>query len=146
MSPHRPLHAAGLGAWLTIAAAALLSPHAARAEDPIDCTNAMSTADMNTCAGRDFEKADAALNDAYGKALAAIPEMATDDPQFNAKSWEQVLRASQRAWLAFRDAECDDHVPMFWTGGSGATVDIISCKTEKTEARTKELLSRYGAE
>lgn len=128
-------------ACLLLSAAAL--PPSVIAEPAIDCTNAVSTYQMNHCAGLDFEKADAELNRVYKGALAAIPEMAVDEPQFNAKSWEAALRASQRAWIAFRDAECDEHVPMFWTGGTGATAEVIGCKTELTQARSKALRERY---
>jgi uncharacterized protein YecT (DUF1311 family) len=118
----------------------------ARAEDALDCQEALSTVEMNRCAGAEFEKADKELNEVYQKALAEIPEMAGDDPLFDAKAWEAALRASQRSWIAFRDAECEGHVAMFWSGGSGATVDIIGCKTEKTEARIRELRARYENE
>lgn len=124
----------------------LLSRPAAGDDDKIDCDNALTTYEMNICAGRAYEAADAKLNAVYKQALAAIPEMAIGEKPFDAKSWEAALRASQRAWIAFRDAECEGHVAMFWTGGSGATVDIIGCKTEKTEARTKELSERYEIE
>jgi uncharacterized protein YecT (DUF1311 family) len=110
--------------------------------DPASCAEALSTAAMNRCADAEFSKADADLNAVYQKALASIPEFA-GDPPWDAKSWEEALRTSQRAWVAFRDAECDKHVAMFWTNGSGATVDILGCKTEKTEQRTKELKDRY---
>jgi uncharacterized protein YecT (DUF1311 family) len=119
---------------------------AAEPAAPADCTEALSTVEMNDCAGAEFEKADGELNRVYAKALAAVPELATDDPPFDAKTWEEALRASQRAWVAFRDAECEGHVAKFWGGGTGATVDIIGCKTEKTEQRTRELKQRYEVE
>lgn len=111
-------------------------------EERIDCGNAVTTYEMNACADRAFTAADADLNAVYQRALKAVPEMASDKP-YDAKSWEAALRASQRAWVAFRDAECRDHVAMFWTGGTGATVDIVSCMSEKTKARSKELSDRY---
>lgn len=117
-------------------------PLAAEDDKAIDCANAVSTYEMNACADKDFTAADADLNRVYAEALKAVPEMASDPP-YDAKSWEQALRASQRAWVAFRDAECQNHVAMFWTGGSGATADIIGCMEEKTKARTKELKERY---
>ena len=49
-------------------------------DEKLDCANAMSTRDMNLCAGQEFEKADAALNAYYSKALAAIPGMASEKP------------------------------------------------------------------
>lgn len=133
-----------------LAALALLTafaaPAPAAAEDPpLDCAEALSTQDMNNCAGAEYEKADAALNAVFKQALAAIPDMAGEKP-FDAKSWEEALRASQRAWIAYRDQECDEHVAMFWSGGSGGTVEIIGCKTALTEARTKDLKTRYEIE
>lgn len=116
--------------------------HAEEEEDKIDCSNAMSTVEMNHCAGLELEKADAELNKVYKMALARIPEMA-GEPPFDAKSWEGVLRASQRAWVTFRDAECDGHAPMSWGGGTGTTVAVLGCKTSLTEARTKMLKDQY---
>lgn len=110
---------------------------------PVNCADAMSTHDMNICAAEDLEKADVVLNETFKKALAAIPDMSVADSSYDAKSWEAALRASQRAWIAFRDSECEGHVPMFWTGGSGTTVDVLGCKTEVTKARTRQLKERY---
>lgn len=111
-------------------------------EPEVDCDNAGSTYEMNVCAGREFEAADKELNDVYKRALAAVPDMATERP-YDATSWADALRKSQRAWLAYRDAECEGHVPMFWSGGSGATADMTGCATDLTKARTKELKERY---
>lgn len=122
-----------------VAGAGANAPRAA-----VDCENAVSTVDMNACAQAELDRADVALNAAYKAALADIPEMASEAP-YDAKGWEAALRASQRAWVAFRDAECNDHVAMFWTGGTGATADILGCMTTKTEERTKELTERYAA-
>lgn len=119
-----------------------VAPLNAADDTPIDCANAVSTYELNACADKDFVAADAELNRVYAAALNAVPEMATDPP-YDAKSWEQALRASQRAWVAFRDAECQNHVAMFWSGGTGATADITGCMEEKTKARTKELQERY---
>lgn len=121
------------------------TPALAGGTQNIDCANASSTVEMNFCAGEDLEKADAELNRLYQKALAAIPEMATEKP-FDAKSWENALRSSQRAWIAFRDAECDNHVPMFWGGGTGTTSAVLGCKTEKTRTRIEELKQHYETE
>lgn len=119
----------------------IFSTHAA-AQERIDCANASTTADLNACADEELSKADAALNEAYKRALAAIPALASDKP-YDAKSWEEALRASQRAWVAYRDAECKGHVAMFWSGGSGASADILGCMSELTRARTKSLVEQY---
>lgn len=108
----------------------------------LDCENATGTSELNACADREFEAADAELNKVYAEAMKAIPEMA-GEPPYDAKAWQAALRASQRAWIAYRDAECDAHVPMFWTGGTGATSEIVGCKTTMTKSRTKEIQEHY---
>lgn len=136
----RLLHAAML--CLLAIATGGLGASAAEEKAKLDCDNATSTYELNACADREFDAADAELNKVYAEALKSIPEMA-GEPPYDAKAWEGALRASQRAWLAYRDAECDAHVPMFWTGGTGATSEIVGCKTTMTKARTKEIQEHY---
>lgn len=120
-----------------------VTPTAAEPEPKVDCTNPTSTVEMNICADRDFATADAALNAAYQKALKRIPSHASDPP-FDAARFEAALRRSQRAWIAFRDAECKDHVPMFWGGGTGTTVAVLGCMIDMTKSRTRELEDAYA--
>ncbi|MBW6417223.1 lysozyme inhibitor LprI family protein [Celeribacter sp. PS-C1] len=49
-----------------------------------------------------------------------------------------ALEASQVAWEAYRDAQCD-YVGAGFGGGSGTGIAILSCKVDLTRARTKEL-------
>jgi uncharacterized protein YecT (DUF1311 family) len=93
----------------------------------LDCKNAVAQQDMNICATEDFNKADAKLNTVY-RALAANLEGKERDE----------LKAAQRAWLSYRDAECTFTIreneggsiyPMMWSG----------CLKQKTDIRIKEL-------
>lgn len=130
-----------------LAALASAAPAVAEPGRKIDCDNASSTVEMNFCADRDFAAADKALNAAYQRALKKVPKLAVEEMErFNASTWEKALRASQRAWVAFRDAECQEHVPMFWGGGTGTTVAVIGCMIEKTKARTTELAESYDGD
>lgn len=138
------LSTAALAAALATAPLPAVAQTQSRSPPKIDCENAASTVEINHCALQSFEKADAALNAAYKSALGHIPEMAVDPP-FDARSWTEALRKSQRAWLAYRDAECKEHVPMHWTGGTGTNADVLGCMETLTEARTKELRDRYDA-
>lgn len=123
-------------------AVALLAPYMmAGTAAALDCSNASNTHEMNQCADRDFQAADAKLNRVYQSTLAAMRE-SEQSPPYDAKSWENALRAAQRAWVAYRDAECKDLVPMEWTGGTGTTVAVLGCMTEKTEQRIKDLEGR----
>lgn len=53
------------------------------------------TTDMNICAFQDYQRADAKLNAAYKKRVASLE-----------KAQLERLRTAQRAWIAFRDAQC----------------------------------------
>ena len=113
-----------------VAAAALLfaaTPALADEADGIDCAHAMAQQDMNICADRDYQRADAVLNSAYRKAMEGLDEHNRD-----------LLRTAQRAWIAFRDAECTyESAPN--EGGSIHPLIYSGCLTALTMARTKQL-------
>jgi len=108
------------------------------AAEQIDCSDASNTFQMNFCADKEFAAADAELNAVYKKALAKIAQSSGEKP-YDRKSWEAALRASQRAWVAFRDADCKGLVPMEWSGGSGTTVAVLGCMIQLTQTRAKTL-------
>ncbi len=129
-------------AILAIALLLPLTGSHAQTPNPIDCTKAATTLELNYCADRDYAEADRALNEAYKKALAVIAK--SDNPApYTAAQWEQELRTSQRAWVAFRDADCKGLVPMEWSGGSGTTSAVLGCMIELTKARTTRLRDLY---
>jgi uncharacterized protein YecT (DUF1311 family) len=114
----------------------------AQTPNPIDCDKASTTVELNYCADIAFMKADGDLNDVYQKLIAGNAKADRGEGQYSAAAWEKALRASQRAWVAFRDAECKDLVPIEWSGGTGTTMAVLGCMTAHTEARTKELRER----
>lgn len=83
---------------LVVTCACLLLPLAARGQMPEkDCFDkAVTQLESNACADKQYQVADAELNRVYKAVLAKYEK----DPLFIEK-----LRAAQRAWLAFRDAE-----------------------------------------
>jgi uncharacterized protein YecT (DUF1311 family) len=127
-------------ALITIITSVTLPPTGAQAKKAVACDRAMTTVELNACAEREFEVADAKLNAAYKKALAFIKLSGGDKP-YDAASWEAALRTSQKAWLAYRDADCDGLMPMSWGGGTGTTSAVFGCRTTKTETRTQELIA-----
>lgn len=112
----------------TLAAAALglLIAGPAFADDDCDRDNQSQMA-MNQCAGVDAAKADAALNAVY-KQLAA---------KLDGKE-KTALRDAQRAWITFRDKECE-YRTVENEGGSIRPMALAACAREMTEARTKAL-------
>jgi len=114
---------------------------AAVAEDPpVDCDNQRYQVEMNHCAGKAYEVADATLN-AQWKLTAA--EMRTRDKMIDRRYDSQpkhydTLLAAQRAWLTYRDQQC--LVESFAArGGSMAPMLHSGCMERLTEARTAEL-------
>jgi len=86
---------------------------------------------MNAQARTEFEQADAELNKTYEALLAKLPDA----------EGKQKLKESQRAWLAFRDAEAAfvaDHA----RGGSMAPTIRYETMTELTQQRIKQLNTR----
>jgi uncharacterized protein YecT (DUF1311 family) len=69
----------------------------AKAADGCDSPG-LSQAELNECYGNAYKKADAELNVLYRQITARLK----DD-----KATAKLLVAAQRAWVAFRDAECD---------------------------------------
>jgi uncharacterized protein YecT (DUF1311 family) len=99
-----------------------------------DCSSALTQADMNRCASRDFLRADAALNKVYDELRRAMSEDADR---------QSLLTKAQRAWLALRDAECDFRTAES-RGGSIYPLLVQQCRTELTVRRTGELQSHLA--
>jgi len=74
-----------------------------------------------------FKKADAALNATYVQLLDQLSGAAG-----------QRLKTAQRAWLGFRDAECDLQGSSVG-GGSARSMVVSQCLATLTEQRVKQL-------
>jgi uncharacterized protein YecT (DUF1311 family) len=79
------------------AASVFLTLASAPAALAANCTSASNQHELTVCADQAFKKTDAVLNDLYGQIKARLKG---DD------ATAKLLAASQRAWIAFRDAEC----------------------------------------
>ncbi len=68
-----------------------------------------TTVDMRDCSAQEYERVDAQLNANYRRVMGRLPQ-----------SQQQLLRASQRRWLANRWNVCED-LPEY----EGGTLDLI---------------------
>ena len=119
-----PLFAVSLFAW----------PVAAQ---EVDCNDAETQQEMTFCAEQDWQVADADLNAAY---VAAVSMMQTIDgnlPQ-SERGAEDNLRAAQRAWITFRDANCAAEGYVMH-GGSAEPMLIYGCLARLSYFRAEEL-------
>jgi uncharacterized protein YecT (DUF1311 family) len=116
---------------LAIVALAMLAGSSAQAANKINCKSPdLNQIDMDTCAGQDFTASDAKLNALYKTMMAKY------DAGNQAK-----LKTAERAWLTYRDAECDYET----NGTAGGTINPMMdtmCRTTKTDARIKELTAQ----
>ncbi len=96
----------------------------------LDTPDGQSTLGMRECSNREAAVWDERLNKAY-KAL--LDELGSVDAERDGKNVKgaDLIRDAERAWLTFRDKQCDvTGLPM--EGGSGAGVLIDDCYLEQT--------------
>ncbi|MCG7360710.1 lysozyme inhibitor LprI family protein [Roseomonas sp. ACRSG] len=94
-----------------------------------ECGPDATQADLGDCAGEGLRKADAALNETYGR----IMDRLKPDPEA-----ARALREAQRAWIRFRDGECD-FATISAEGGSIRPMLVAQCRQHLTEQRVTQL-------
>ncbi len=108
-----------------------------RADDAINCNDPPDQSSMTRCAGIDYDKADKELN-ALWPSIKASAEDSDKGASAAEGGYVKALMASQKAWLAFRDAECT------WQGfqahgGSMEPMLVNGCLAAVTRERIKQL-------
>ena len=81
---------------------------------------------MTICAGADYQAADAKLNAAYKDLVGR-----------NDDNTNKLLQTAQRAWIAFRDADCASLYDQDW--GTISRVEAASCRLDLTARRADAL-------
>ncbi len=109
----------------------------ARADDKPDCTDPQDQNTMTRCAGLDYDKADKELNKLW-PSIKASAEDSDKGASGEDGGYVKALMASQKAWIAFRDAECtwqgfESH------GGSMEPMLVNGCLATLTRERIKQL-------
>ncbi len=107
------------------------------AEDTPNCKSPKTQKEMAQCAGVELEKNAVALEEVLLK-MKAEAEASDIDAANGKTEYVDALLASQRAWLAFRDVECNwqgfaDH------GGLNEELYQTMCKAKLTKQRMKQL-------
>jgi uncharacterized protein YecT (DUF1311 family) len=108
----------------------------------VDCDNAMAQVEMNICAERDFAAADHELNAVWKDARKVAKELDAELSD-DLKGADKALLAAQRAWIAYRDGQCE-LAGFEARGGSMEPMLVSGCKATLTRARTKELKGFIG--
>lgn len=93
----------------------------------LDCAKAVTTADINECASIEQKKVEDKLNKLY---QGIVKPLEGDE--------KKTLVEAQRAWIKFREADCNA-VYQRWIDGTIRNVLFISCMQDRAETRIKEL-------
>lgn len=117
----------------------LLFPMSAVADPTMECIDAGSQVEIGSCVSDMETRVNAAIDSSYSLALGAAKEL--DDVTGRAVA-TPALEASQNAWTAYRDAQCEA-VGASFGGGSGTGIAITACRVDLGRARVDELL-RYA--
>lgn len=137
---HSISHAAAIGSAIMMAFAAV----PAHAQSSTTCDQ-YGGYEAENCLNDALATANDALNAAYQQAEAFIagdPDTAAADKV----TWKNDLIAAERAWVAYRDANCKfELIGAEWHNGSGTTAAQQDCVLTMTTQRTSELTERYSA-
>jgi uncharacterized protein YecT (DUF1311 family) len=124
------------------------NPSGKNAEDP--CPGAETQYEMNQCMARHYQDADRRLNDLYKRIEtlleAQLKDAANSKDAAQAKYEEaglEDLRAAARAWISYRDAQCEAARQRF-EGGSMAPMIYSRCMWRATEHRIEDLKEAYN--
>ena len=90
--------------------------------------HSQSQGEMNHTSLTDFENSDKRLNAVYAKILSSL------DEEGKAK-----LKVSERAWLAYREAQARFEADVIARGGTMAPLIYNECRAALTNDRVKEL-------
>lgn len=105
-----------------------------------NCGDKPNQTAMTMCAAAQSNQADAEMNRVWKQVTAQMQRSDRDEPSTDRSDvgFAPALLASQRAWLAFRDAEC--RIESYeWRGGSMQPFTYNQCLTELTQQRTRQL-------
>ncbi len=105
---------------------------------------AVSTLDMNQCGGIKLREADSLLNQVYQARVSSLKAQAVEEKDGDelSKIGEETLkrlRAAQKAWIVFRDADCLLQGAEMLHGSGEGTI-ISGCLADKTFKRVKEII------
>jgi len=102
----------------------------------LDCSKAANTIEINECASIEQRKVEAKLNAVYQRVMKYLDKQIADGDLDKAS--KTTLIEAQRAWLKFREADCNA-VYQYHIAGTIRGVMSISCLQTHTERRIKDL-------
>lgn len=105
----------------------------------VDCNfSTQNNAVFETCLAKEVKKAEIDMAYVYQRALEAI-EASHGRSDAERSFLRAELVSAQKAWIAYKQAQCNGVVSGQWSGGSGLPQAVFSCELEHLQVRIKEL-------
>lgn len=105
------------------------------------CAKTGSNAEYKDCLRGLYAEIDKELNRVWNLVMNKIAS--ADYPESDKRRvWRRELTQAQRAWITFRDNDCEAVLYEYW-GGSGAGGFFTLCKIKHTRDRIDHLRARY---
>ena len=101
--------------------------------DDFDCNNAMTTIEINNCAGLVLENAEKEMNTYLLK---------SKEHHHYDHALIKSIESAQKSWSVYAQTHCDSIYTM-WREGSIRGVMYLSCKTNITKQRTHDIWSSF---
>lgn len=111
-----------------------------RAEEGVCLDAAVNNAEIKQCIFSAYEKADQELNTVYQNIVSKLKNNESDT---DSSEILKRLVSAERAWIAFRDADCSLAATEMLNGSGESTING-SCLVEKTLNRIDELTKILG--
>lgn len=121
--------------WLSLTLLTFSALCFGQSSDP--CKTQSNTLEINECGKLTLKEKDRELNQAYQALMKSLkPDDKGDDTNFT--EVKKKLQDAQRAWITFRDNDCQGKLAL-WASGTIRGALYLGCLAERTEQRTKEL-------
>jgi uncharacterized protein YecT (DUF1311 family) len=106
------------------------------------CKDAVTTVDVSACLARVLEREDDRMDGYFAAVIARADELGDRIVGADSPEVIEALQTSQRAWLAYRDAECSA-LYAWWSDGTIRGPKALQCRIDLTRERTHHLWSAY---
>jgi uncharacterized protein YecT (DUF1311 family) len=108
-------------------------------EEISDSCNSPSSFGQQECVEKKMDIADKELNAAYKALLTKLPEVDGTMGGETGRFPKHGLITAQKAWMKYRDANCQFYGDMHGGAPAWRAVEDFYCRIEMTKSRTKEL-------
>jgi uncharacterized protein YecT (DUF1311 family) len=106
-------------------------------ENETDCKDPQTQMEMTSCEQDRYGEADKALNAQWKTTRAQMAEVDKNLDEGD-RGAEKALLTAQRAWISYRDAQCEAE-GFQARGGSMEPMLVAGCLANLSDTRTKEL-------